>query len=456
MESPSSSPGTSPNTDGIDLIGTNCLVQNCSISAGDDNIAFGSTAGTSSDTVVTNCTFGTGHGVSVGSNTSGGSSNLMVINCSFNGTEYGLRMKSDNATSSGGEGGITQNITNYNITMANIALAPIVIYSYYNEFGTPTNIPPAAAASQPVPAPSSTTPIWQNLFYSNITATLTGTNGIPGIIWGRTELPVTNVVFDHVKITATASKVGGFDAYNVYGLQLIDSQITPPAGFTTFEIYNAGIILTNRSAPTATTLDGLSSTSSLALYNANASTIATDILAADPIAISGGTLTINNNLSLPTADSLNFTLGSSASTIAAQGNLALNGAVINLTNANGFGPGSYTVFSYTGTLSGSAVLGSAPTNFNYAIDTNTLGQVNVTVTQPGPSLSPFSMTFQTIGTNLQLSWPSDHIGFQLEMQTNKLNATNWVILPGGNLTNLVLLPIVPGGSNTFFRLAYPQ
>ncbi|HLX70100.1 MAG TPA: glycosyl hydrolase family 28 protein, partial [Verrucomicrobiae bacterium] len=82
-----SAPGFSPNTDGIDLIGTNCLVENSSISDGDDNIALGSTAGTSSDTVVTNCNFGTGHGVSIGGNTSGGVSNLMVINCSFNGTQ---------------------------------------------------------------------------------------------------------------------------------------------------------------------------------------------------------------------------------------------------------------------------------------------------------------------------------------------------------------------------------
>ncbi len=453
-----SAPGFSPNTDGIDLIGTNCLVENSSISDGDDNIAFGSTAGTSSDTVVTNCNFGTGHGVSIGGNTSGGVSNLMVINCSFNGTQYGLRMKSDNATASGGEGGLTQNITNYNITMANILLAPIVIYSYYNEFGTPTNITPSAAASQPVPSPISIdTAIWQNILFSNITATLTGTNGIPGIIWGRTEMPVTNVVFDHVNITATASKVGGFDAYNVYGFQLIDSQITQPGAFTTFKIYNAGIILTNRTVSSATaTLSGLTSTNSFALYNAAAATTATDILGADPITVSGSTLTINNDLSLPIANSLNFALGSSASTIAAQGNLTLNGAIINITNANGFGPGTYTVFSYTGSLSGNAVLGSAPTNFNYAIDTNTLGQVKISVTQPGPSLSPFSMSFQTVGTNLQISWPADHIGFQLEMQTNKLTDTNWVIVPGANLTNQILLPIIRGSTNAFFRLAFPQ
>ncbi|HKI69099.1 MAG TPA: glycosyl hydrolase family 28 protein, partial [Verrucomicrobiae bacterium] len=51
------------NTDGIDLIGTNCLVQNCVINAGDDNIALGSSAGVTADVLITNCTFGVGHGV---------------------------------------------------------------------------------------------------------------------------------------------------------------------------------------------------------------------------------------------------------------------------------------------------------------------------------------------------------------------------------------------------------
>ena len=82
-------------------MGTNCLVQNCDISTGDDNIALGtSTSGvTAADILVTNCAFGDGHGMTIGGNTAGGVSNLTVINCTFNGTDYGIRMKSDNVTS---------------------------------------------------------------------------------------------------------------------------------------------------------------------------------------------------------------------------------------------------------------------------------------------------------------------------------------------------------------------
>jgi polygalacturonase len=48
------------NTDGIDLVGTNCLIQNCTINAGDDNIALGSSSSSaiSKDVLITNCTFG--------------------------------------------------------------------------------------------------------------------------------------------------------------------------------------------------------------------------------------------------------------------------------------------------------------------------------------------------------------------------------------------------------------
>ena len=58
--------GDSHNTDGIDLTGHGILVQNCSISCGDDNIAV---TANSSQIEITNCTFGVGHGMSIGGTT---------------------------------------------------------------------------------------------------------------------------------------------------------------------------------------------------------------------------------------------------------------------------------------------------------------------------------------------------------------------------------------------------
>lgn len=444
--------GSSPNTDGIDLVGTNCVVENSSISDGDDCIALGSTSGTSSGTLVTNCNFGFGHGMSIGSNTAGGVSNLIVVNCTFNGTEYGIRMKSDTNSSSGGEGGITQNLFYSNLTMTNIVDGAIVIYSYYNESGTPTGISPATAASEYIPSPiRPTTCVWRDIVISNVTASV-NSGGIAGIIWGRTEMPVTNVSLVDVNITASKT----FDVYNTYGFQFANSSITLPSGVSTFTIYNAGLVLTNASN---VTLSGLTSTNSLALYNASASTTATDVFGADPITVSGGTLTVSNNYIAPSSTVFDFAAGATNSSVRAVGNLTFGSSTINVTNAAGFGPGTYTLFSYTGSKSGTYVLGAAPPNFDETL-TNTTGQIQLLVSSTGPSLAPVSLVYSNAngGSGLAVSWPQDHTGWYLQAQTNKTSVglgANWVTLPGSANTNQYILPIDLTNGCVFLRLEYP-
>ena len=67
-------------------------------------------------------------------------------------------------------------------------------------------------------------------------------------------MPATNILLSHVNITASKS----FDVYNARGFQFADSQITVPAGTTTFLLYNAQLIITNSVfATNLVTLDGL-------------------------------------------------------------------------------------------------------------------------------------------------------------------------------------------------------
>src|SRR5258705_12182176 len=101
----------------------------------------GSSAAPASDITISNCTFGAGHGVSIGSPTQRGVTDLVVSNCTFNGTDNGIRMKSDR-----GIGGLVENLKYLDITMTNVD-KPIIIYSYYNSIGvgTPNNIPPSTA-----------------------------------------------------------------------------------------------------------------------------------------------------------------------------------------------------------------------------------------------------------------------------------------------------------------------
>ena len=539
------------NTDGIDLVGTNCLVQYCTINAGDDNIALGSSTSSSisKDILVTNCTLGVGHGVSIGSNTAGAVSNLTVINCTNIGTDYGIRMKSNtNSTGGSGEGGVAQNLNYYNIPMTNIVDGAIVIYSYYansGQFGTPTGVSPYFASTQAVT--TATVPVWRNITISNVNATV-ASGGVPGIIWGRMEVPATNILLSHVNITASKS----FDVYNARGFQFADSQIIVPGGTPTFLLYNAQLIITNSVfATNLVTLDGLTTNgygNSLTFYNAQASLQNTNAIDDGPVTLGDSILTISNNFMLFPSTVLNYVLDPNTNRVAVVGNVALGGT-INVTNGPGFAAGTYILLTYTGNLSGSLpVLGSTPAGYNYAFDTSTAGLVKLVVTSPAPSaptnftatgtnlsiilnwnavagaasynlergtadggpypaifsgisatnysdaavtngvtyyyvvtavsgnggestnsaqasavplpsLAPTGLAAQVSGSQLQLSWPQDHLGWLLQIQTNSLSTglgTNWVVIPDSQLTNQIFIPVVPANGSVFLRLIYPR
>jgi polygalacturonase len=379
---PSSHVSVSPshNTDGIDLVGTNGLVQNCVISTGDDNIAVGSSSGVSANLLVTNCLFGVGHGMTIGSNTRGGVSNLTVINCTFTNTDYGIKMKSDNLSSGGsGEGGVAQNLSYFNLGMTNLRYATLLINSYYKDptYGSaePTGITPAIAASRPVPAPSSSTPIWRNIAISNVTATVANGNGSQaGMIWGRTEMPVTNITLTKVSINAT----GTFNLFNVKGLQIADSPVKVTVG-KTYTLFNAQFAVTNSTnGATSVTLDGLASTNSLELDRAPASVGDATIFGANPISLNGSLLTNTTSLSLGSTNVINFGLGSNAARVTVTGNLNLTNT-LNISDVGGFGPGVYTLFTYTGSFAGNPTLGTTPAGFTYNL-TNGAGKVNLVVT----------------------------------------------------------------------------
>lgn len=369
-------PYPTPNTDCLNLQGSNCLVQNCVFYGGDDNIAMGRSSGSGVDILITNITCGTGHGISIGSITSAGISNVTVVNCTFSGTDNGLRLKADND-----RGGVVQNINYMNITMTNVQ-APIVLFSYYNEI-SPNSVTPAKAASYAPTNVIGLTPIWRNITFSNITATFTSYTELAGIIWGRSEMFVSNVTLSHVNITAPAS----FDIYNARGIKFVDSQITTPHGTTTFAIYNAGVTLTNSALGAGTvSFSGLTSSNSLSLYNAPASTSSTNLFNANPVTISGCSLSNSTALTLPSTNALDFVLGTNSAELIETGNMTLNGK-INITSGGGFGPGAYTLAAYTGSFSGSPTLGTTPLGYNCSINTNTPREVLLEVSQKPPSIT---------------------------------------------------------------------
>jgi len=382
IRAPSSSDPVTPghNTDACDVTGTNVLVQNCNISVGDDDFTCG---GGTSDVLITNNTYGDGHGISIGSGTSGGVSNITVINCTINGADNGIRIKSDND-----RGGLVQNISYLNIGMTNVHF-PIQIYGYYNEVGTPSSISPYYASTQVVAAVSGLTPIYRNITFSNINAT--SLSGTPvGLIWARTEMPATNIVFNRINLTGNKN----FYLYNVHGAQFIDSKINVTATSNSFALFNAQVTISN-SVPTNTLFKfgGLTTNgygNSFVLYNAQGALKDTNTVDDGPLFLSASTFSISNGLTLFPSAVLNYVLDTNVDRLVVVGSLALGGT-LNLTNGPGFTNGTFTLMTYTPNLSGALpAIGSAPAGYTYVFDTNTAGQVKVVAAYTG--VYPFVTT----------------------------------------------------------------
>jgi len=62
------------------------------------------------------------------------------------------------------------------------------------------------------------------------------------------------------------------------------------------------------------------------------------------------------------------------------------------------------------------------------------------------------------GTNLTLSWPADHTGWRLLIQTNTLAkglSTNWTTYAGSAATNKEVINLTRTNGAVFFRMTYP-
>jgi hypothetical protein len=277
-------------------------------------------------------------------------------------------------------GGVAQNLNYLNLTMTNVGM-PIVIYSYYLSHGTPDNITTATVLDTNAAPVTSSTPIWRDITFSNLY--INAASDIGGIIWGRTEMFVSNLTL--IRVTDNAPKA--FDIYNAWNVKLIDSQFNLASG-NTFTLCNAGVTISNTTpAGKTVTIGGANSTNSIALYNAPASLSSTNAYAATPITVGGGTLTNGTNLILPAATTQNFALGTSSGKIAVGGNLTLN-STINITAAAGFTATNYTLFTYTGTLGGTPKLGATPAGYNCSLNTAMAGQVRLVVSNSVVALPP--------------------------------------------------------------------
>lgn len=77
---------------------------------------------------------------------------------------------------------------------------------------------------------------------------------------------------------------------------------------------------------------------------------------------------------------------------------------------------------------------------------------------PTVSTVPTNVVASVSGGILNLSWPLDHKGWRLQVQTNTLSAglgTNWYDWPGSTNVTATNVTITPGNPAVFFRMVYP-
>ncbi|MGN6644087.1 MAG: beta strand repeat-containing protein, partial [Verrucomicrobiota bacterium] len=195
-----------------------------------------------------------------------------------------------------------------------------------------------------------------------------------------------------------------------------------------------------------------------------------------PFALAGGqslgnsssTALLNGNVDATSGSlALTYAAGTPALSVA-NGALTLDAATPVTVNNTGaaLGNGSYKLIAAG---SGGSVAGTAPTTVT--VTGNGLGSGgSAALSLTGNELfldvtgavtvntTPTNIVSSVSSGNLNLSWPTDHTGWRLEVQTNSLSvglATNWFTWPGSASTNAVSIPIDPANPTVFYRLVYP-
>ena len=77
---------------------------------------------------------------------------------------------------------------------------------------------------------------------------------------------------------------------------------------------------------------------------------------------------------------------------------------------------------------------------------------------PLPSNQSTNLVSSFDGTQLLISWPSSHLGWRLQIQTNDVSAglsTNWITVPNSTTVNSVSVPVDFVNGSVFLRLVYP-
>jgi len=177
-----------------------------------------------------------------------------------------------------------------------------------------------------------------------------------------------------------------------------------------------------------------------------------------------GTLTVTRNVTLAgttfmelnkttaTSDLLRAT-NTTATTITYGGTLVLTNLAGTLAASNTFRLFSAT--NYAGAFSAVSPATPAP---GLGWNTNTLATDGILRLVSTVNTTPTNITLVVAGNQLTLSWPPDHLGWRLQVQTNSINVglrTNWVDVAGSTTVSNVSVTINRANGTVFYRMVYP-
>ena len=173
-----------------------------------------------------------------------------------------------------------------------------------------------------------------------------------------------------------------------------------------------------------------------------------------------GTLTINHSLALAGTTFMELNKAEGTNDLVRGLTTVSYGGTLSLTNLGGqLAPGdAFKLFSasnYNGTFEQIFPPTPGP---GLAWDVSTLPSDGTLRILRTINTAPTNIECAAADGKLTLSWPADHLGWRLQVQTNTLAqglGTNWSEVPGSTATNQMALPLSPGPGSVFYRLIFP-
>jgi hypothetical protein len=174
-----------------------------------------------------------------------------------------------------------------------------------------------------------------------------------------------------------------------------------------------------------------------------------------------GTLTVTNDATLVGTVNMNVNVTNAANcSELAAANISVDpSAVLVVNNIGPEAGGTFHLFNHPVNFVSVALPAATGTNQwvdhlaldgSIVLEAPTLPTVNPSPTNIVASFNP--------GTgSLTLSWPQDHTGWTLQVQTNSLAAglgNNWVDVPESTTTNQITIPVDAGNGSVFYRMIY--